>query len=124
MNPGEACVACHSQGDGPGWWLGGTVFAWGKVPDRCEPPTTVDLTQVQVIITDVNGTDHTLHVNSVGNFFPNFQSGFIPQGAYHAKVVYNGKTRAMSASQTNGDCNSCHTATGANGAPGRVAIPE
>jgi mono/diheme cytochrome c family protein len=42
---------------------------------------------------------------------------------YTAKVVQNGKTRAMGAAQTSGDCNACHTPTGANGAPGRVTIP-
>jgi mono/diheme cytochrome c family protein len=29
----------------------------------------------------------------------------------------------MGAKQTIGDCNSCHTPTGANGAPGRIAAP-
>jgi hypothetical protein len=38
-------------------------------------------------------------------------------------VQFKGKTRAMVAPQTNGDCNSCHTENGANKAPGRVLLP-
>jgi hypothetical protein len=119
MNPGMACVACH--GGEPAFNIAGTVFATGKVTDLCLPPTTTDLSQAQVIITDANGTEHTLKVNSVGNF----HSGFSPIATpYTAKVVYQGKTRAMVASQTSGDCNACHTAGGTSGAPGRVAIPQ
>jgi len=29
----------------------------------------------------------------------------------------------MTAPQTSGDCNGCHTQTGANGAPGRITLP-
>ena len=46
---------------------------------------------------------------------------------YKAKVTYTtaGRTyeRVMVAAQTSGDCNSCHTQTGANMAPGRITIP-
>jgi hypothetical protein len=123
MNPGRACVQCHNSGEGPGWWLGGTLFDTGHVPDGCTPNAAqaADLTQAKVIITDVNGTEHTLSVHQSGNFFPNVN---IPKGAYHAKVVYQGKTRAMAGAQTNGDCNTCHTDAGVNGAPGRVALPQ
>jgi len=30
---------------------------------------------------------------------------------------------AMSALQTTGDCNGCHTEAGASGAPGRIQLP-
>jgi hypothetical protein len=43
---------------------------------------------------------------------------------YTARVKANGKVNAMAAAQTNGDCNSCHTAAGAEGAPGRVLFPQ
>jgi hypothetical protein len=125
MNPGEACINCHSSNScggeqGPSFSVAGTVFARGHVPDDCRTSQTlVDLTQAQVIITDKNGAAHTLTVNSAGNF--SSQSS-IPK-PYTAKVVYQGKTRAMSAAQSDGDCNTCHTANGANGAPGRIALP-
>jgi hypothetical protein len=122
MNPGEACVQCHMTSGGPGWQLGGTVFALGHVPDGCQPDAqqTADLTQAKVVITDASGVEHTLSVNSVGNFHA---KGAYPT-PYTAKVTFNGKTRAMAASQTNGDCNVCHTDAGAQGAPGRIALPQ
>ena len=42
---------------------------------------------------------------------------------FRAKVVFAGKERSMGTAQSTGDCNSCHTATGANGAPGRIVLP-
>jgi hypothetical protein len=125
MNPGEACISCHNSNacggeNGPFFSLAGTVFARGHVPDDCRTSqTTVDLTQAQVIITDANGGTHTLSVNSAGNF----SSQSTIAKPYHAKVVYQGRTRAMAAAQTDGDCNTCHTENGTNGAPGRVALP-
>ncbi|MGD0679831.1 MAG: hypothetical protein ABSC94_30975 [Polyangiaceae bacterium] len=40
-----------------------------------------------------------------------------------ATITYNGKTAAMTTPQMTGDCNSCHTEQGANGAPGRIVLP-
>jgi mono/diheme cytochrome c family protein len=42
---------------------------------------------------------------------------------FTAKVTYKGRERAMAAVQTSGDCSSCHTQTGTNGAPGRITLP-
>ena len=36
---------------------------------------------------------------------------------------YDDRVRMMVASQTAGNCNSCHTQNGANGAPGRIMAP-
>ena len=120
MNPGEACLACH-KGEPP-FNVAGTVFSTGKVLDLCLPPPTIDITQAKVVITDKNGVDHSLYVNKVGNFHSaDFPAIAMP---YTARVEYMGKTRAMSASQTDGDCNKCHTATGTQGAPGRIALPQ
>ena len=33
------------------------------------------------------------------------------------------KTRAMIGKVTSGDCNSCHSTAGLNGAPGRILVP-
>jgi hypothetical protein len=127
MDPGMACITCHDKGEGPHFAIGGTVFATGHVPDRCKPTGTqsTDLSQATVVITDANGTDHTLPVDSVGNFHSGDHNGggSIPF-PYHAKVVYMGKERPMLMAQSNGDCNSCHTDAGLNGAPGRVALPQ
>lgn len=52
----------------------------------------------------------------------NFYGGTVGvPSPYTARVVVNGVvTSQMLTPQTNGDCNSCHTALGAQGAPGRI----
>jgi hypothetical protein len=128
MYPGRACDACHSQGEGPLLAVGGTVFDTGHVPDDCLPTAaaSADLTQATVVIHDAAGTEHTLAVNGNGNFDI---KGSIPY-PYTAKVVYQGKERAMAESQSSGDCNGCHTDTGTSTtpggppAPGRIALPQ
>lgn len=118
MHPGVACISCHasSGGEAPRFAIAGTVFPTGHEPNDCY---AANVGGAQVIITDANGATLTLDANSVGNFYSS-HSVALP---YSAKVVYMGKTRAMSATQTTGDCNSCHTQSGANGAPGRITLP-
>jgi mono/diheme cytochrome c family protein len=130
MYPGRACNACHAQsgGEAPMFAAAGTVFDLGHVPNNCLPTAaqSADLTQAQVVIHDANGVDHTLTVNSNGNFR---SKGSIPY-PYTAKVVYMGKERAMATPQSDGDCNGCHTDKGTSTiqggppAPGRVALPQ
>jgi cytochrome c553 len=116
MNPGMACINCHSQGgEGPRYAIAGTVYPTGHEPDRCNGTSAA-----QVIITDSAGQVLTLTPNSAGNFYASRVSLSLP---YNAKVVANGLTRAMSAAQTDGDCNGCHTQNGDNGAPGRITLP-
>jgi hypothetical protein len=114
MNPGLACIACHSSGEGPRYNIAGTVYPTGHEPDRCDGTSAA-----QVIITDAAGKILTLTPNAAGNFFAR-ATLTLP---YTAKVMANGATRAMSEAQTSGDCNSCHTQNGLNGAPGRVTLP-
>jgi hypothetical protein len=58
-------------------------------------------------------------VNAAGNFYSSKSTAGFPL-PYRARIVANGKTVAMATPQTEGDCNTCHTATGMNGAPGRI----
>lgn len=116
MNPGQACISCHSQGgEGPRFAIAGTVYPTGHEPDRCYGTSAA-----QVIVTDAAGQTLTLTPNSAGNFSASRVTLTLP---YNAKVVANGMTRAMSAAQTSGDCNACHTQNGDNGAPGRITLP-
>lgn len=57
--------------------------------------------------------------NGVGNFFFN---GNLAK-PYTAKVVSDVGERLMVTPHQDGDCNKCHTADGAEGAPGRVVVP-
>ena len=72
--------------------------------------------------TDKNGSKWSTKVNSAGNFY--VYSGTIVAPLSNIVVTDgNGKTRAMGQAAPTGACNSCHTATGANNAPGRVMAP-
>jgi mono/diheme cytochrome c family protein len=116
MHPGAACITCHSQrGEGPRG-IAGTVFPTGHEPDDCNGTPGG---AISVVITDANGTVTTLKVNGAGNFSSSRRIAL----PYTAKVVSGGKTRAMVGPQTNGDCNSCHSVGGSNGAPGRIVAP-
>lgn len=121
MNPGQACVSCHvSMGtsrEAPRF-LAGTVYPTGHEPSQCNG-ANLRVDGAQVIITDANGAQVPLRVTSSGNFYTTASIAT----PYTARVEYMGRTRAMAEPQTSGDCNSCHTQDGANGAPGRITLP-
>jgi hypothetical protein len=117
MRPGDTCIACHAKtGEAPVFSIAGTVYDHLAEPTLCDG---VSVGGAQVVITDANKNVLTISVNSVGNF----SSQAAVATPYTAAVTYNGNTTAMSTPQTSGDCNGCHTAKGANGAPGRVLLP-
>jgi hypothetical protein len=114
MQPGKACMACHSANGGPSFTLAGTVYPTLHEPDGCNGvPGTMS-----VVIVDAAGKSHTLPVNAAGNFI---RVTGIPM-PYTAMVVKGTKTRTMKTPQTNGDCNGCHSEFG-NHAPGRIMAP-
>jgi hypothetical protein len=132
MDPGMPCLSCHANpspfgcGDtGPGFLIGGTVFPNGRALDLCESSTPFPSAPNApvVVITDANKAVHSYSVSPNGNFSSRHDAVPIAM-PYTAKVTYMGKERAMLTPQSTGDCNSCHTATGTNNAPGRIAIPE
>jgi hypothetical protein len=118
MHPGGTCIACHSSGEGPSYVIAGTVF-----------PTMTELTDcngsngagtLSVVVTGADNNVVTIPVNDVGNFYTRQRVVF----PFHAKVVSStGKELSMTDPQSTGDCNGCHTAVGANGAPGRIMAP-
>lgn len=120
--PGESCMAtgCHapSNPELPAFVISGTVYPTLHEPDDCVGGGA-DASVVTVVVTDSTNTVRTLTVNAGGNFL--YRGAFTPP--YTAKVVMDGKENAATAPQTSGDCNSCHTAQGANGAPGRIMTP-
>ena len=118
MHPGGACLTCHAtQHDAPRLGIGGTVYPTGHEPNDCNGATTADAAVVEV--TDAGGTVITLPVNASGNFLTTQTIAF----PIRVSVVANGKRRSMNGSPPRGDCNSCHTQDGANGAPGRIVLP-
>jgi hypothetical protein len=118
MRPGEACITCHSRGEGPAFVIAGTVYPTAHEPDDCNGANGT-LDGATVVITDAKKVTLTLRPNTVGNFSSN-AAITLP---FQAKVVQGGKERIMVTPQTNGDCNSCHTSPGNNLAPGRIMLP-
>src|SRR5579862_747595 len=122
MNPGLACIACHSLGRGPGFAFAGTLYPTAHEPDLCNGVNGTS--GAQVVITGADGHMVSLTPNSAGNF--SYQGTIVTP--YQAKIVYMGRERAMIETQTSGDCNNCHTQNGAmpsgtTKAPGRILLP-
>ncbi len=115
MYPGEACLDCHRrEREGPNFAAAGTVY-----PRIHDDHGCVGESGITVEITDANGQVHTARTNSTGNF--EFRRSFaLP---YTARVYSSAGESVMIAAQTDGDCNSCHTMEGLEGAPGRMFIP-
>lgn len=117
MNPGMACIQCHTSDEGPRFSIAGTLYPTAHEPDLCNGVNGSN--GARVVITGADGLELTLEPNLAGNFFAE-QQVVLP---YRAKVTYMGREQVMTDAQTSGDCNSCHTQAGANNAPGRILLP-
>ena len=127
MRPGHACISCHASQSGPSFAAAGTVFPSAFEPNGCNgsPGSTAGL---KVLIIDANGVMRSLPVNNAGNFL---SPAFLADGGaatpiakpYKALVVRGNHIREMKGTQTETDCNGCHTERGKNGAPGRIMAP-
>jgi hypothetical protein len=115
MRPGEACQACHQKQGGPNYSIAGTVYPTAHEPLDCNGSPG----GMNVVVTDKNNKVVTIPVNNVGNFATNAAV----TAPFFVTVTAGNKTRPMIGSLTAGDCNSCHTPNGANGAPGRIMAP-
>ena len=122
MRPGEACIACHQStgGEAPIETFMGTLYPTMHEPDDCVGATTSSYAGAQVIVVDAHGNEFAMTPNSGGNFMGSPGGFTMP---FTAKVTYQGREIDMTTPQTSGDCNACHTEQGANGAPGRIALP-
>jgi hypothetical protein len=125
MHPGGACNTCHrSEREGPQFAIAGTLYPTLHEADDCWG-SSGGATGAKVLILDKDGnTQVTLTPNLHGNFY-SYAPPFGPTITYPytAKVVVGTKELAMTTPQMDGDCNSCHTEQGANGAPGRITVP-
>jgi hypothetical protein len=115
MRPGGACITCHTMRGGPAYTIAGTVYPTAHEPNDCNGVNA----GVTVVVTDKNGVVTNIPVNTVGNFYLRAAIA----APFNVKVVNGAKTRAMAGALTAGDCNSCHTLAGVNGAPGRIMAP-
>ena len=117
MNPGRACITCHSTMNGPSLTIAGTLYPSAHEPDLCNGANGSN--GARVVITGADGATLTLTPGASGNF----NSRTRVMTPFKAKVTYMGRERAMNAAQTSGDCNACHTQNGTNSAPGRILLP-
>ncbi|MFO0616794.1 MAG: hypothetical protein U0414_29640 [Polyangiaceae bacterium] len=121
MLPGRACIACHSKpgGDhGPRFLFAGTVYPSAHEPDDCNGAG-----DAVIEVTDANGAVLTATARTgSGNFFLKGDPATLPT-PIKARVLYQGKVLAMSTAVMTGDCNTCHTQEGKEGAPGRIILP-
>jgi len=116
MHPGGDCIGCHTQeGEGPKLTIAGTVM--GALDDDTD---CNGMAGVTVQITGADGVTLDLVTNAAGNFYTE-QAVVTP---FSAKVIKDGAERAMSTTPSDTNCASCHTAEGANGAPGRIMAPS
>ncbi len=124
MNPGRACLSCHGPSGEASMVFGGTIFPTAHEPDMCVGAgSAAGISGVEVDIVD--SANHTIALKSIASS-GNFYDSSLPSGwkmPYTVKVLYQGRERDMTTPQTSGDCNSCHTATGTNSAPGRIMLP-
>jgi hypothetical protein len=127
MNPGLSCLSCHSGGGGgggeddeeaPPYTIAGTLYPSAHEPNLCNG-SNGEMNGARVVIVDAANHTITLTPNAAGNFF---YAGAVTF-PFHAKVTFQGRERIMTAAQSNGSCNACHTQNGASGAPGRILLP-
>jgi cytochrome c553 len=112
MRPGDACKRCHSS-----FSIGGTVYPTAHEPTNCLGIPA----GATVVVTDAANKTVNLTVNSAGNFY--YSSYVALKAPFTVSVTNGSKTRAMTGKAPNGDCNSCHTQTGTQNAPGRIMAP-
>lgn len=115
MRPGGACITCHTMRSGPAYTVAGTVYPTAHEPNDCNGSPG----PLTVVVTDKNGVVTNLNVNGAGNF----STRAAIAAPFTVKVTNGTKERVMATPLTAGDCNSCHTEAGVNGAPGRVMAP-
>ncbi|NOK32766.1 hypothetical protein HMI49_06085 [Corallococcus exercitus] len=124
MAPGYACRSCHlRQAPTLAYYFMGTVFPTLHEKDGCDA-RLLEPSRVKVEILDAEGQVRlTLVPNAAGNVLSTTLQPSFPL-PYRARLVGpDGTSRTMVTPQSSGDCNTCHTEQGTQGAPGRIALP-
>ena len=119
MNPGLSCPTCHIAGANfyVAFAYAGTVMPGLHEADRCKSPAP-DGGLVEILEMD-GGAGLSFSPKSSGNF-KRLDAGPSP---FIARITLNGISKSSASTHTSGDCNTCHTEQGANGASGRLTWP-
>jgi hypothetical protein len=116
MRPGMSCIGCHAKGEGPRFQIAGTVYT--NLDEKDEYFGVEGLT---VQVTDAKGKVAKYETNKAGNFYSGRFSSL--KAPFAVKVLGKKGENAMNSPAPSGDCASCHTAEGTEGAPGRIIAP-
>lgn len=115
-HPGQDCIGCHTRENcRPSFTIAGTVNGALHEADDC-----AGVSGVVVEVTGADGAVLRLTTNASGNFFTQ-QRIALP---YRVRLLSDAGTTEMAGAQTSGQCASCHSAAGLNGAPGRILAPQ
>lgn len=100
---GQRCVACHQEGGEASdsiFTLAGTVFA--------QPAKQIGVDNVEVRLTDSDGSKHTATTNCVGNFFVK-PSDWQPKFPILVEIFKSNVRRRMTSPiGREPDCSGCH----------------
>jgi hypothetical protein len=117
MHPGMSCIDCHAKAGGPKFIVAGTVYRQLNEPGNC-----YGVEGAVVQLTDAKGKVLKLKTNRAGNFALAARGNTIAF-PFTAKVLFEGREKPMGTPQSSGNCLTCHTVQGVNGAPGRIIAP-
>ena len=113
MRPGTNCLRCHNGERAQSWTVAGTLYA----DSHANADAGID--GADILITDANGVQLTLHTNGAGNFYT-AESLTLP---LQVEAQKGGVGVGMAMGVPNGGCNLCHTEPPLNNAPGRIYLP-
>lgn len=113
MHPGQDCRECHS------FAVAGTVYSEAGLHD---PSNCAGLEGVSILIEDAAGKMFSLESNEAGNFYLKRSQGPL-KFPLTVTAESSDATREMIMPAPNGSCSSCHSESGADGAPGRITLP-
>lgn len=124
MHPGRACIECHTERRrGPVFSVAGTIFNARHEENECygNAGDPVSGRRTWVIVEDQSGVPFVIEPNPSGNFYTTHEFRFPLRRVWVQSP--SGHIAEMD-NPPSGDCNSCHTREGADGAPGRIIAPN
>ena len=122
-NQGKACASCHAQGSSneETFDSGATIFTEINAVNG-DASKIAQNYSLRLVLQNSIGTENYRSGRGTGNFYTNFNAGITNYTVevVNAKGVVVNSSAMDSHNSSRFDCNSCHTATGTNGAPGRI----
>lgn len=130
MAPGGACQSCHARNrEGPRDVFMGTVYRDLHQTDDCNASggsVAIPTGLVVDILDSASGAVVLTFpvLSPSGNFRSRSATWSMPSFRAQVRNPATGAVRQMMNPVGDGDCNTCHTARGTSGAPGRIIWPE